>query len=81
MSDDWQVRVGVWVERQGRAVLAGGRLELLEAIDRCKSISGAARQLGVSFRHAWVTVQKINEAAGVPLVSAATGGARGGRPR
>src|SRR5262245_10076957 len=78
MSDDWQIRVGVWVERQGRAVLADGRLELLEAIQRCKSISGAARELGVSFRHAWVTVQAINEAAGEPLVTASTGGSSGG---
>lgn len=78
MSDDWRVRVGVWVERQGQAILADGRLELLESIDRCHSISGAARQLGISFRHAWVTVQKINEAAGEPLVTASPGGSSGG---
>jgi molybdate transport system substrate-binding protein len=76
--DDWQVRVGVWVERQGQTVLADGRLELLEGIERCKSISGAARELGVSFRHAWATVRLINEAAGEALVTASTGGNNGG---
>lgn len=77
-ADDWQVRVGIWIERRGRAFLAAGRLELLEAIDRCQSISGAARAVGVSFRHAWATVQQINEAAGEPLVSASAGGSHGG---
>jgi molybdate transport system substrate-binding protein len=53
-------------------------LELLGAIDRHRSISAAARQLGMSYRRAWELVQSINEAAGEPLVSAATGGTRGG---
>src|SRR5262249_9585862 len=49
MSDDssflsgWTVGVRVWVERAGQAVLGAGRLELLEWIDRCHSISAAAR--------------------------------------
>src|SRR5581483_11475482 len=80
-ADDWQVRVRVWVERQGQDVLGEGQLELLEWIDRCQSISAAARQLGISYRHAWVTVQAVNEAAGAPLVAAATGGRHGGGAR
>ena len=40
---DWRVGVRVWVERQGEAILGEGRLELLEWIDRCHSISAAAR--------------------------------------
>jgi molybdenum ABC transporter molybdate-binding protein len=75
---DWEVGVRVWVERAGRAVLGEGRLELLEEIGRCRSISAAARQVGVSYRHAWVLVQEVNQAAGEPLVAAATGGKGGG---
>jgi molybdate transport system substrate-binding protein len=75
---DWRVGLRVWVECAGRAVLGPGRLELLEEIDRCHSISAAARQAGVSYRHAWVLVQEINRAAGEPLVVAATGGSHGG---
>jgi molybdenum ABC transporter molybdate-binding protein len=77
----WGVGLRVWVERAGQAVLGPGRLELLEGIDRHKSISAAARAIGMSYRHAWVTVQRINEAAGEPLVLAATGGADGGGAR
>jgi molybdenum ABC transporter molybdate-binding protein len=79
--DDWQVGVQVWAERAGKAVLSAGRLELLEEIDRCRSISAAARQIGISFRHAWVVVQEVNEAAGEPLVEAFAGGKHGGGAR
>jgi len=74
----WTVNLRVWVENAGRAVLGSGRLELLEGIDRWHSISAAARQMGMSYRHAWQLVQKVNQAAGTPLVVTATGGSDGG---
>src|SRR5262245_58806691 len=77
----WGIGLRVWVERAGQAVLGPGRLELLEGIDRHGSISAAARLMHMSYRHAWVTVQRINEAAGEPLVVAATGGVEGGGAR
>src|SRR5204862_168053 len=49
-----------------QAVLGPGRLELLVGIDRLHSISAAARQMGVSYRHAWQMGQRLNEAAGEP---------------
>jgi molybdate transport system substrate-binding protein len=77
-SSDWTVGLRVWVERAGQAVLGKGRLELLEGIERWHSISAAARQLGMSYRRAWLLVQSVNNAAGQPLVVAATGGSHGG---
>ena len=77
-SRDWSVGVRLWVEGQRKAILGKGRLELLEGIDRWQSISAAARQMGMSYRRAWLLVQAINEAAGEPLVAAAVGGTRGG---
>src|SRR6516165_6271930 len=78
---DWSVGLRAWVERKGQVILGKGRLELLEAIDRWHSISAAARQLGMSYRRAWLLVQSVNEAAGEPLVEAATGGHHGGGAR
>src|SRR5262249_38409206 len=52
--------------------------QLLEGIDRWHSISAAARQMGMSYRRAWLLVQQINAAAGQPLVIATTGGRHGG---
>jgi molybdenum ABC transporter molybdate-binding protein len=77
-ADDWSVGMRVWLERAGVPVLGKGRVELLEAIDRHQSISAAARQLGMSYRHAWMLVQAMNDAAGKPLVVTATGGHHGG---
>jgi molybdate transport system substrate-binding protein len=59
-------------------ILGKGRHELLEAIDRTHSISAAARQMGMSYRRAWLLVQSMNEAAGEALIEAASGGRRGG---
>ena len=65
-SSDWTVGLRVWVERAGQAILGKGRLELLESIERWQSISEAARQMRMSYRHAWLLVQSVNEAAGEP---------------
>jgi molybdenum ABC transporter molybdate-binding protein len=75
---DWQLRIRLWVERDGEPVLGKGRADLLDAIARTRSISAAARALGMSYRHAWKLVQEANAAAAAPLVTSAVGGARGG---
>jgi molybdate transport system regulatory protein len=77
-SDDWEVAVRVWIERRGRTILGEGLADLLIAIEQTRSISAAARLLGISYRHAWNLVQEGNTAAGEPLVSSAVGGLHGG---
>jgi molybdate transport system substrate-binding protein len=80
-GEGWTVGLRVWIERAGQSIIGPGRAELLLGIERWHSISAAARQLGISYRHAWLLVQRINKAAGEALVTAATGGARGGGAR
>lgn len=80
-SPDWSAGLRVWVERNGEAVLGEGRADLLAAIDRIHSISAAARSLKISYRHAWLMVQAVNEAAGEALVESAVGGVQGGGAR
>src|SRR5262245_30551328 len=77
-GDGWGIGLRVWVERAGQAILGPGRLELLEGIDRDHSIRAAARGMGMSYARAWSLVQRVNEAAGEPLVIASAGGAQGG---
>jgi molybdate transport system regulatory protein len=75
----WTIGLRVWVEHDGQPVLGPGRCQLLEGIDREHSISAAARRIGMSYRHAWGMVQRINQAAGTPLVfTAGPGGVNGG---
>jgi molybdate transport system regulatory protein len=79
--EGWTVTSRVWTERNGQPLLGPERAELLESIDRWHSISAAARYLKISYRHAWLMVNAANEAAGEPLVVAATGGKKGGGAR
>jgi molybdenum ABC transporter molybdate-binding protein len=75
---DWRLGVEVRVERDGQTVLSAGQADLLAAIERTRSISAAARALGISYRHAWQLVQAVNCAAAEPLVASAVGGMGGG---
>ncbi|MBL4615661.1 MAG: LysR family transcriptional regulator [Magnetovibrio sp.] len=63
----------------GKATALGpGKVELLQAIDTRGSISGAARDMGMSYRHAWILVDAMNAAFTSDLVVTSTGGKGGG---
>lgn len=63
----------------GSAIAIGpGKADLLDAIGRSGSISAAAREMGMSYRRAWLLVEAANAAFVEPLVSTATGGSGGG---
>mgnify|MGYP001124222359 CR=1 FL=1 len=55
-----------------------GKIELLEKIAAYGSISEGARQMNMSYKHAWDLVEEMNRLFGKPVVSAQTGGKRGG---
>jgi molybdate transport system regulatory protein len=55
-----------------------GKIELLEQIAAFGSISAAARNMKMSYKHAWDLVEEMNKLFGKPVVSAQTGGKRGG---
>jgi molybdate transport system regulatory protein len=61
---------------QGR--IGPGKIDLLEAIDREGSISAAGRALGMSYKRAWGLVDAVNKVIGQSVVTASTGGSRGG---
>lgn len=54
-----------------------GKADLLEAIDRCGSISAAGREMGMSYRRAWLLVDTMNRCWTAPLVEATPGGGGG----
>jgi molybdate transport system regulatory protein len=54
-----------------------GKAALLQAIRRTGSISAAGRELGMSYRRAWLLVDTMNRCFATPLVEAHSGsGAR-----
>ena len=63
----------------GAVVAIGpGKADLLEAIARTGSISAAGREMGMSYRRAWMLVDVMNTSFSKPLLTTATGGQRGG---
>jgi molybdate transport system regulatory protein len=66
------------MRRADKEFVGGGRIGLLEAIDRFGSISRAAREVGVSYKTAWDTIDTMNNAVERPLVRRMTGGLGGG---
>lgn len=58
----------------GIPAMGPGKADLLEAIDRTGSISGAGRALGMSYRRAWVLVDEMNRCWRERLVDAQSGG-------
>ncbi len=64
---------------RGEEIAVGpGKVALLEAIAETGSISAAARQLGMSYRRAWVLVDETNRTLRSPAVATASGGTNGG---
>ena len=51
-----------------------GKADLLEAIAREGSISGAGRAMGMSYRRAWLLVDTMNRCFRAPLVETHPGG-------
>ena len=58
--------------------LGPGRAELIERIANTGSISAAAREMGMSYRRAWLLIEATNAAFVEPLVTTNTGGSGGG---
>ena len=55
-----------------------GKIDLLEAIRDSGSLSQAARDLGMSYRRAWLLIDSFKKAFREPVTSATTGGRGGG---
>jgi len=58
--------------------LGPGKIGLLEAIRDAGSISQAARDLGMSYRRAWLLIDSVRMAFRQPVTMATTGGKGGG---
>ena len=68
----------IWIEYKGKPLIGKGGAEILEAIDKEKSISKAAKTLGMSYRYVWNYIQEIHSAMEEPIVETYKGGKSGG---
>ena len=69
-----EIKSKFWIENKGEVVLGGGKTALLLAVDRLGSIQRAADEFGMSYRHAWGAIKKIERRAGFRIVDTKLGG-------
>ena len=72
------VRFRLRITKGADIAVGPGKIDLLEAIAATGSITAAAKQLGMSYRRAWLLVDTMNRCFTRPVVAAEAGGQRGG---
>jgi molybdate transport system regulatory protein len=73
-----EIKAKFWIESKGEVVIGGGKTALLLAVDRLGSIQRAAEEFGMSYRHAWGAIKKIERRAGFKILDIRLGGRDGG---
>ncbi len=81
VTDSAIARPAVRILLGSASSIGPGKARLLEAVSRCGSISAAAREMGMSYRRAWLLIDSMNKACTRTLVETAAGGQRGGGAR
>ena len=66
------------VDFDDRCSVGIGKIRLLEAIERTGSLSRAAREVGMSYRRAWLLIDSMNGEFDTQVISATVGGSGGG---
>ncbi|MFI4983446.1 MAG: TOBE domain-containing protein [Nevskiales bacterium] len=76
-----EMRGLLWMSVAGENLGGPGRIDLLEKIAECGSITHAAKAMKISYKAAWDAVDAMNNLAGEPLVERLAGGKGGGSTR
>jgi molybdate transport system regulatory protein len=71
-------RVEISIVFESGARIGPDSAKLLESIRETRSISGAARRVGMPYKKAWTLLDGMNHALAEPVITAAPGGAGGG---
>ena len=74
-------RYNLWLEQDGKVVLSGWRVRLLQAVASTGSITAAAEAVDVPYRRAWEKLKEMETRLGLSLLETEVGGAGGGGAR
>ena len=77
----YDLKLKIWLERDGAFIISDGRAKLLRKIKDSGSLAEAAREMGMSYRHAWGVLHRIAQNAGGDVVESARGGKEGGETK
>ena len=76
-----KVRVVLKIEYAPGLRLGAWKARLMELVGSTGSISAAAREMGMSYRRAWLLIEECNALYDAALVETSAGGAGGGGAR
>jgi 8-oxo-dGTP diphosphatase len=71
----YKFKLKFWLEKNGKFLIGEGIAELLNLIAKYNSLAQAAKLMGMSYRHAWGDLKKLENLAGIKIVSSTRGGA------
>lgn len=74
-----KIRYKIWFENDKGYAFGEGAYMLLKEIEKTGSINEAARNLGMSYRHAWGKLKEIENNFGSKLITSTRGGKGGGK--
>lgn len=77
----YELKLKIWLEREGKFIVSDGRAKLLRRIKDTGSLSKAAVDMGMSYRHAWEVLHRIAQNAGGKVAESTRGGKVGGVTR
>jgi molybdate transport system regulatory protein len=69
-----ETKVKLWFENENGYVFGEGAFRLLTKIQECGTLKNSAIELGMSYRHAWGTIKRIESRIGRPLLKTRKGG-------
>ncbi|WP_244937095.1 TOBE domain-containing protein [Leptospira selangorensis] len=78
MKDKLQIDGALWLKSNKENKLGREKIELLRAIEKCGSISKAAKEVGISYKTAWDSIDLLNNLYKEILVEKSVGGTSGG---
>lgn len=78
MKNLFDVDGNIWLTKDKKAFIGRGRVELLQNIQIHGSISKAAKEMKMSYKAAWDSVDIMNKLSNKALVTKVTGGKGGG---
>lgn len=79
--DQLHAALTIRIDFGAHGYLGPGKIALMELISRHGSISAAGKEMGMSYRRAWLLVDELNRIFRKPLVETQMGGTGGGGAR
>ena len=73
-----KVRTKIWInDDHDRVIFGGGRVRMLETINRLGSMNKAAKELKMSYRALWGRIKSTEERIGAKILESKPGGGKG----